>query len=461
MSLSTGDNPSTFPSASRPLGHPLTQVDLESNSDLAHTDHAAFVSVMQTRLRILPRITRPKGPHDRADEHALGRAFVELERAYNDHWRMNSETERDPRVAYWFADVLFRLEGYACALEVIDDLRCLSSMRSAFLDETREMVVRAQAVQDARSVERLRLAMLHPAGQSYVYKPGNLAPLPDALPDLPGLIIPLVAPGAVSLAPDELTRLVRAISIHTNLIEGIFSLDLPSTCALVDHTFPAPDDLLRHGNNDPKYVQDVLIDTQEATQYVLDRARSDTTTICASTFVQALHRTITRTACVASYSGSEPGTRTSTYIGRGEFKRVSNHVFARTRKFHIYCPPQFVERELVTLLEMLKLYLEKPAPQPPYAYGLWLAAWFHHRFVNIHPFRDGNGRVTRCLTTGILTHYGFLPLRTPAGSSPWSSFSRASNCRLCSLQRPRPSRRCRACRTACSGSGVSPKLRAS
>jgi Fic family protein len=60
--------------------------------------------------------------------------------------------------------------------------------------------------------------------------------------------------------------------------------------------------------------------------------------------------------------------------------------------------------------------------------GIWLAAWFHHRFVNIHPFRvclfpyryydvaanasnqDGNGRVTRALVSAILARFGLLPL---------------------------------------------------
>ena len=38
------------------------------------------------------------------------------------------------------------------------------------------------------------------------------------------------------------------------------------------------------------------------------------------------------------------------------------------------------------------------------------AAWLHHRFTQIHPFQDGNGRVARCLATLILLKAEWFPL---------------------------------------------------
>ena len=38
------------------------------------------------------------------------------------------------------------------------------------------------------------------------------------------------------------------------------------------------------------------------------------------------------------------------------------------------------------------------------------AAWFHHRFAQIHPFTDGNGRVARALATLVFIRAGWLPL---------------------------------------------------
>ena len=38
------------------------------------------------------------------------------------------------------------------------------------------------------------------------------------------------------------------------------------------------------------------------------------------------------------------------------------------------------------------------------------ASWLHHRFTQIHPYQDGNGRVARALTTLTLLQSNLLPL---------------------------------------------------
>ena len=39
-----------------------------------------------------------------------------------------------------------------------------------------------------------------------------------------------------------------------------------------------------------------------------------------------------------------------------------------------------------------------------------LSAWLHHRFVHIHPFEDGNGRVARALASLVFLKVGLFPL---------------------------------------------------
>ncbi|MFX9740650.1 Fic family protein, partial [Acinetobacter baumannii] len=38
------------------------------------------------------------------------------------------------------------------------------------------------------------------------------------------------------------------------------------------------------------------------------------------------------------------------------------------------------------------------------------SAWLHHRFTQIHPYQDGNGRLVRAITTLLLLKAGLLPL---------------------------------------------------
>jgi len=53
--------------------------------------------------------------------------------------------------------------------------------------------------------------------------------------------------------------------------------------------------------------------------------------------------------------------------------------------------------------DMIKTYNRNPDELAP----IELAAWLHHRLVQIHPFHDGNGRVARLLMNLTLLHYGY------------------------------------------------------
>jgi Fic family protein len=51
-----------------------------------------------------------------------------------------------------------------------------------------------------------------------------------------------------------------------------------------------------------------------------------------------------------------------------------------------------------------------------------LAAWVHSEWVRIHPFSNGNGRIARILTNGVLMRYGLPPVLRlrPRPQSPYS-----------------------------------------
>ena len=78
----------------------------------------------------------------------------------------------------------------------------------------------------------------------------------------------------------------------------------------------------------------------------------------------------------------------------GAFKTLPNNPTRPDGVLHHYCPPEHVDSELDNLLGWYDEYANQPE-----IYHRQVAAWLHHRFAQIDPFQDGNGRVTRALVT--------------------------------------------------------------
>jgi prophage maintenance system killer protein len=87
---------------------------------------------------------------------------------------------------------------------------------------------------------------------------------------------------------------------------------------------------------------------------------------------------------------------------KGRFKEQANNPRRPDGDMHEYCPPVHVESEMDNLLNWLTGYSDDDP--------IIVSAWLHHRFTQIHPYQDGNGRVARALTTFILLRAGLLPL---------------------------------------------------
>lgn len=89
----------------------------------------------------------------------------------------------------------------------------------------------------------------------------------------------------------------------------------------------------------------------------------------------------------------------------GEYKQEPNRVRTPTGEIHDYARPEDVPAEMQRLLEWHHEREEKRDLHP-----LEHASLFHHRFVAIHPFDDGNGRMGRILMNLILMQHGFPPV---------------------------------------------------
>jgi Fic family protein len=85
----------------------------------------------------------------------------------------------------------------------------------------------------------------------------------------------------------------------------------------------------------------------------------------------------------------------------GEYKKKENHVLTLSGEIHHFTPYILVPQMMEQLIQWYSDHKEK--------HPVEIAAFCHHRFVAIHPFPDGNGRVGRLVMNYILMKNGFPP----------------------------------------------------
>ena len=100
---------------------------------------------------------------------------------------------------------------------------------------------------------------------------------------------------------------------------------------------------------------------------------------------------------------SYDGTPTRKKIEIGQYKTTSNSVRLRNGEIHEYASPVDTP---VLMNDLLDWYNENKEIQHP----VQLAAEFHYKFVCIHPFDDGNGRVARLIMNYILLKNNYPPV---------------------------------------------------
>lgn len=194
-------------------------------------------------------------------------------------------------------------------------------------------------------------------------------------------------------------RSLRRHAIETGIIERLYDVDWGVTEALVAEGITA--DAVGRAE-DGSVSEDVLalIRSQyETLQFLADAAR-DGRDISVS-LVRELHQALTSQQ--STYVATDSlGRRFEATLHHGEWKRHANHVTRPDGSLLQYTPPEHVSAQMDRLME---LYRETANQHP-----VVRAAWLHHRFVRIHPFEDGNGRVARCLTLLDLLRCDLAPL---------------------------------------------------
>ena len=195
-------------------------------------------------------------------------------------------------------------------------------------------------------------------------------------------------------------QLSREWAIETGIIENLYSIDRGTTQLLIEKGIETA--LIPHGATDKpaERIIPVLIDQQEALEGLFSFvAHSQELSLF---YIRELHQILTRHQETVDAVDAF-GHKVQVTLLHGEWKQNPNNP-TRRDGIHEYCHPMQVQSEMEHLVRM---HLEHTnACVPPEIE----AAWLHHRFTQIHPFQDGNGRMARALASLIFLRSGWFPL---------------------------------------------------
>ncbi len=116
-------------------------------------------------------------------------------------------------------------------------------------------------------------------------------------------------------------------------------------------------------------------------------------------FIRTLHRTILREDYTV-YRNLPGGMQASYVIHAGQYKTRPNSVITRYGDRFDYASP---EETPALMGDLVNWY--NAAEQVGKLSPVELAALFHYRYIRIHPFEDGNGRIARLMVNYILIRH--------------------------------------------------------
>ena len=117
-------------------------------------------------------------------------------------------------------------------------------------------------------------------------------------------------------------------------------------------------------------------------------------------FIRNLHRVLLKEP-YKTKAETPDGQLIERTISLGEYKTIPNNVRTSTGETYFFTPPEQVKQAMSDLIDWYR------AKEREDEHPIIIAATFHYRFVRIHPFDDGNGRMARLLMNMILIKHGY------------------------------------------------------
>ncbi|MEQ8465152.1 MAG: Fic family protein [Coleofasciculus sp. E1-EBD-02] len=197
-------------------------------------------------------------------------------------------------------------------------------------------------------------------------------------------------------------RLSREIAIETGIIERLYTIDRGITRLLIEQGINEA--LIPHGATDRpvKQVVSLIQDQETAIEGLFDFVGGQRS--LSTSYVKQLHQVLTQSQDSTEALVPQTGQIIRVRLIRGDWKQQPNNPMRLNGTIHEYCPPEQVASEMDRLIELHHHHRNQKIPPEIES------AWLHHRFTQIHPFQDGNGRVARCLASLVFIQAGWFPL---------------------------------------------------
>ena len=140
----------------------------------------------------------------------------------------------------------------------------------------------------------------------------------------------------------------------------------------------------------------------EAINWIIDVLKEERA--LTENFIRQIHKLLLKEPYEVKAITTE-GKETKRMIEVGQYKTAPNHVLTKTGEIFRFATPE----ETPALMHDLLSWYEKEKETKD-KNAIILAAEFHYKFIRIHPFDDGNGRLARILMNFILMSKGYPPV---------------------------------------------------
>lgn len=190
---------------------------------------------------------------------------------------------------------------------------------------------------------------------------------------------------------------LRTAAFDTGAIEGLYPTDRGLTFTVATQAAAWEQEVVEQDANALELFKAQL----EAFEMVLDLATNKFPKLTQS-WIRQVHEVVTRPQ--ETYTVVTPLGLQRQPLPKGKYKSQPNHVRTADGQVHAYAPVDLTQPEMQRLLDEL----ESASFQK--AHPVLQASYVHYALVAIHPFADGNGRLSRAVASAYTYRAASVPL---------------------------------------------------